>query len=329
MNDTLPGTSPGVLPANTILTITNTDTSGLLSLSAGSGATIKGSLPFNGFLYLGPGQTLQIQSDGSNYWPIGVPAHVKLGANTTINVATTGNDSTGNGTTAPFLTTAKAWAFAQAKLDLNGFVLTIQHAAGTYSVNTTLRGTITGQGGPETVILQGDTTTPTNVNIPGTGSGVSITIEGGALCQVQGFNITSSGGQGLYVGAAAVVNFQQCQLGVISGAALASSGGCATLRLTGNYTTTGNKGVEWNANGGGRIVVAANITITVSGTPAYATCFAFAQNGGVIFHDFTATFSGSATGTRWSAQMNGVIQSGGTTFPGNVGGTALTGGQFA
>src|SRR5579859_7023707 len=70
MADVLPGTSPGVLPANTIITVVDNDTGsvngGLLAISAGSGALIKGSsLLFNGNVIIGPGQTVQLYSDGS------------------------------------------------------------------------------------------------------------------------------------------------------------------------------------------------------------------------------------------------------------------------
>jgi hypothetical protein len=330
MLDTLPGTSPGVLPAATVVTVTNNDVSALLVIQAGSGATLKG-LTFSNFLYLGPGQSAQIQSDGTNYYEISPPFRAKLGANTTIYVGTSGSDTANSciSSSSACLTTARAWALGQNVLDLNGYTLTIQHAAGTYASAITLQGTMVGQSGPQSVILQGDTATPTNVNFPGTGTGVSITAQGGAQFQIQGFNITSSGGQGLYVGGNSVVNFQQNVTGVTSGSSLAAAVG-GVLRITGNYTINGNQGVHWNANGGGRIATAASsITITTSGSPAFATCFVFAQNGGVVFFDFPATFAGTGgSGQRWAAVMNGVIQSGGTTFPGTIGGVASTGGQF-
>lgn len=331
MNDTLPGTSPGVLPNTTIVTITNTDTAGILAISAGTGATIKGALPFNGFLYIGPGQSLQVQSDGSNYWPIVSPARAKLGANTTINVATGGSDTTGNGVTTSFATTAKAWTFAQNILDLNGFVLKIKHATGNYNQAIVLTGPMVGMTGPEAVIIEGDTVTPANCTLPGTGSGVSITFDKGAQAQLQGFQISSASGQGMYVGDCSVVNFQTCNCGATSGSFMASALR-GVIRIIGSYSIVGSEGVHWNANGG-TIGIEAAITVTISGSLTWTTCFGFAQNLGLIFFDFGVTFSGAgagggSTGQRWSANNNGVLTTGGSTFPGTIGGAATNGGVF-
>lgn len=328
MADTLPGTG-SFLPANTVVTVTNSDASALLSIVAASGATIKGNT-FNGFLYLGPGQTVALLSDGTDYWPIGYPSRVKLGANTSIHVATTGNNTTNSGivTGSSFLTTNRAWAFAQSCLDLNGYVLTIQHAAGTYSTNTSLTGFLVGQSGPASVLIQGDLSTPTNCAMPGTGSGVTIGGDLGAQFQIQGFAISSSGGQGIRSGPGSIINYQTCSFGVTSGSTIAAVSG-GVVQVVGNYTiTTGTHSTHWNANAGGRIVVAAAMTLTLSGTPAFSQQFALAQTAGVIFFDFTPTYSGSATGVRWSAVINGTINTGGVSFPGDTSGSALTGGQF-
>jgi hypothetical protein len=336
MTDTLPGTGTAVLPANSVVTVTNADASASLAISAASGALIKGGRAINGFLYLGPGQTVQIQSDGSNYWPISVPTRIKMAANTTIFVATTGSDTASHGLTtgSAFLTTNHAWAFAQNSLDLNGFVLTIQHATGTYASTIQLNGRMVGQNGPASVLIQGDLVTPANVVFPGVGSTTSVVADFGAQFQIQGVQISSASSQGLAVrDSGSVVNIQTINFGATSGAAITAVTG-GTLRVVGSYAIVGSEGVHWNASAGGQITIEAAATITISASLTWATSFAFAQSVGVIIFDFSPTFAGAgagtgSTGVRWGANSNGVITTGGATLPGTVGGTALTGGQFS
>jgi hypothetical protein len=64
MADTLPGTTPGVLPATWKVTIVNSDTTASDTISVGSGALLDGG---SGVI-IGPGQSLTIHSDGSNYY---------------------------------------------------------------------------------------------------------------------------------------------------------------------------------------------------------------------------------------------------------------------
>lgn len=76
-------------------------------------------------------------------------------------------------------------------------------------------------------------------------------------------------------------------------------------------------------------IIANVLTVTLSGTPAigtYATCT------GISFIDHRSiTFSGSATGTRYNAQSNSVINTGGggaSYLPGNSAGSTATGAQY-
>lgn len=67
----------------------------------------------------------------------------------------------------------------------------------------------------------------------------------------------------------------------------------------------------------------------LSGTSAFAF-FAFASTTSSILADGN-TYSGSATGARHSAQLNGVIYTNGggaNYFPGNAAGSTASGGQY-
>lgn len=74
-------------------------------------------------------------------------------------------------------------------------------------------------------------------------------------------------------------------------------------------------------------------TITVTGNPTFTQAFATVTDGGQLNVSSTiASFSGTASGLRYLANLNGVIDTlggGGTFFPGSsASGTTNTGGQY-
>lgn len=323
MADVLPGTSPGILPATTLISVTNSDTAGLLAVSAGSGASIKGAgLLFNGFIYIGPGQTIQFFSDGSNYWVVNSPGRAKLAANTTLLVSTSGNDSTGNGITTALATPPGIWALARSVIDHNGFAITYSHATGNYAGNYVISGQQVGSCGAACDIFQGNTTTPSNVTL-GASTGVQITFDG-VQAQLQGFEFNPAV-QSLLVTDNSVVSFQQNITQASTGASLTAVNN-AILNIIGSYqagsSTSSNEAAHWNANNGGRIhIAAAGVTITVAGSPAWSNAFAIAGIGSSIFFDFIPTFAGtSSTGSQCSPTTNGVIATAGhlTSLPGGA-----------
>ena len=95
-----------------------------------------------------------------------------------------------------------------------------------------------------------------------------------------------------------------------------------------NYAISGAAAVHWNAVTNGIIQVIGH-TITLSGTPAFSAAFAWVS-GGFVYAPIN-TFSGSATGSRYSVQLNGIISTagGGANYlPGNSAGSTATGGQY-
>lgn len=90
----------------------------------------------------------------------------------------------------------------------------------------------------------------------------------------------------------------------------------------------GAGGHVWTQFGG--LFEAYALTVTITGTPALGP-FAAAESGGAQIW-YGMTFSGSATGARYSATLNGVLNAfggGASYFPGNAGGSTATGGQYA
>lgn len=344
MADTLPGTGSGVLPKNCPITITNVDTSALLTIMVGNGSAFQnGSAKFNGFIYLGPGQSAQFQSDASNYYVMSSPTRARLGANTTIYFGNSGNDTSNSGaiSSSPLLTISRAWSFAQNVIDLNGFVLTIAGADNytspvTYSnVAVSLSGPILGSQGASSVIIQGSLATPANAILSGVNGAVTINADMGARFQVQGFTF-SGGSQQIRAADAAVINIQTDIFGATasSGSQVTAVQG-GTVQIVGNYTINGNAASHYNANSNGVITTPgpSSPTITLSGSPAFSVAFVVAQSNGTFFTDFPITFSGGAGATtvRYAAALNGVINTAGggaNYFPGTSAGTTNTGGQY-
>ena len=265
---------------------------------------------------------------------LSVPREV-LTAARTYYVRTDGSDSNNglaNTSGGAFLTIQKAINVAVA-LDLSIYDVTIQIGAGTYSVSggNELK-SIVGSG---KIIIVGDETTPANVVITQTGSptnsqGCFYAFGVKGLYSLRGMKLTSatSPGYGINISGGSRVEFQNINFGAITSYQVRVVDG-ATLEVTGNYTISGGAL--------GHIVVSSGVvrcqsrTITLSGTPAFSGQFASATAIG-YFVASSLTFSGLATGPRYSATLNGVINTAGggpSYFPGDSSGSTATGGQYA
>ncbi|MGJ5032365.1 hypothetical protein ACQR1I_36390 [Bradyrhizobium sp. HKCCYLS2038] len=347
MADTLPGTSPGVLTAGTTITVTNADTAALLSIKPGSGATFKSKVASTGFLYLGPGQTATFYSDGTDYWILSAPTRCVFSADVTMYLNASTGASTKDGLTSstPLLDPTGAYNLLKNSFDLNGYKITFQFANGTYG-QILADGPLVGTAAagtryifPDNVLFNGDTATPANVilttgNIFGTvyaTRGAGITVKG---FKIQNTNTTSS--YAILANLYSHVAFANCEISTLGAAGMVHIGANyqSTVSITGNYTIS--------AGAAGHLVSSVNsliefrnpgstITVTVTGTPAFTTAFALCQYPSSIINQATTTFSGSATGSRYSVFLNGCIDSGGVGinfFPGNAVGTTSTGGQY-
>ena len=348
MSDILPGTSPGILPANTIIYITNSDSAGILSIKAGSGASIKTTAAATGYVYICPGQTISFYSDGSNYFALGVNSLCVFTANTSIFVATTGSN-TNDGLTAstPLLTIQAAWNLLQNNFNTAGFTSTISVANGTYTGLTNISGLISGQTFGDTtrnnytndtsVFIIGNTTTPSNVVLTSASTLGTINVTNGARVGIAGFRLSNTaGGYGFYVVGGAQLSFSLVDFGGFTSGGIhyaASQGGF--IEVYAPYSISGGAGCHFIAGQGGIVQwLATGLTpkaITLTGTPAFTSGFACAQGPGYMSVDIVNTFTGAATGPRYSASLNSVINTAGqgaTYFPGNVAGTTSTGGIY-
>lgn len=256
----------------------------------------------------------------------------RLTANLTLYVATTGNDSnSGLNAGAALATLNAAWGKIVSGLDLNGYTVTVSVADGTYAP-LSCSGVVTGSLGEGYVSFVGNTSTPANCVIAAT-SASAISCLGGAQVSVNGFKVTATGtgaGQGCGVQAVSAgsrvkvganFDFGACAVGHV----VALAGG--QVVMASNYSVTGAAPSLWVAGFNGVVSQLAAGTVTITGTPAFSTATALAQDGGVLALG-SITFSGSATGARYLASSGGVVNTngGGASYlPGNAGGTATTG----
>lgn len=256
----------------------------------------------------------------------------RLTANTSIFVANTGNDNnSGLSAATPLLTLNAAWKKIVSEFDLNGFVVEVLVADGTYAP-LLCEGVVTGSLGENFVKFTGNTTSPANCVIAAT-NGSAITSQGGAQIAVDGFQVTATGtgeGQGAGVFASSAgsrLRFgNNMRFGACSVAHMLALSAGQVVPASG-YTIYGSAPVACLVGSNGVLSHLSTGTVTLSGTPAFSTAFARAATGGVITIA-GMTFSGSATGPRYLASGGGAIDTngGGSTYlPGDSAGTATTG----
>ncbi len=258
---------------------------------------------------------------------------IGLGLQTIVDTATTyyvdfatGSDVTGNGLISnPYKTLQHAFDTLNSNIVSSGVPITITQNGPVDGPHTDTTGLIIQNAIKGATIL--------NVVINGailTSATAGIFVTNGGVVQISGtgsvrgasFDVVSTGNS--------VVQFQGVTPGACSTAKLLAQFG-ATIRITGDYTDSGNAARHWDADFGGLISVDRGTgvasTITTSGTPAYGTAFAQASTGSVIRCTTALTvFAGSgATGVRYLVDKTSGIDTGGggaSFIPGNAGGTA-------
>ena len=308
-------------PAGCTITFANTDT-GRAKAMAVNGVT----WPNGGFLW--PLQTSAIVNV-ANAWVIAnSPGRWALAADVTFFVDPVSgadtNDCLASGAGA-CLTIAKAISnYACNAIDAQGHKPIIQLADDTTHYTTQVNlcpvhGTV--NAGFTTVpVLRGNVATPANVRMNVTSGNDITAVNVGHAWRVEGidFRITTGG-------TAIVADvFSKIYIGVNSfnvGACCnvfgAQNGGF--IEWVSNFTIAGPANAVINNAMGGKTVSQA-ITVTITGTPAWAFAFANLITGGDALLT-GVTFSGASTGNRCSISTGGGIDTGGsgaTFLPGNV-----------
>ena len=236
------------------------------------------------------------------------------------------NDGLAQTRTGAFLT-IQAAINAVGAIDLSIYNVVIQCAAGVYTSGNTLV-SLTGAG---QVTIRGDTTTPSNCFHATTSATAFSGTNVAGKWKVEGFRFaTTTSGRPINV------------TGVVTNLTLGANdyGACADTHImvqegayvafSASYTISGGAPRHIEANIGAIVTILSALTCTLTGTPAFANQFILAANLSYI-RASGITYSGSATGTRYSATGNAVINTagGGASFlPGSATGSTATGGQY-
>lgn len=317
----------------------------LVDAVGGSGTLTDWQIGREGILW--PRQSTIIYND-NNVWRSLISERFRLFQATTINFDPLGlpnNDGLATGAGGALPSIQSAWDLAADMFDAAGKGLTfLSSAAATWTNNGLLTNKpILGQASAAAGVLD------TSVVIDGNGStfnrtdgtynfmvGSLITSGGGLPVRftLRNMTITGTGGSGgggvnsnggtIAIGD--LINFGTCQLVHM----LSSGPGANVYALSQSYTISGGAQAHIQA-WSGAIAVCQSCTVTLTGTPAFVTGFAVAGwGGGGVFAAFS-TFTGAATGKRYSIHDGGIIdtQNASQTFlPGSLAGVN-TGGWYA
>jgi len=274
------------------------------------------------------GKKLTLTSTGD--FNLTIPASTglreKLSANRTYYVRTDGSDSnTGlvDSAAGAFLTIQKAVDTIANTLDIAGYTVTIQVRDGTYTGAVTLKNVV-GFAAAGNLVIQGNSGTPANVVVSVTNADCFAADGISSVWDIKDMKLTTVTGYYacLYAVNGAAIRFGNINFGSCSNVQIYTRNG--RIQCLSNYTISGGSNYHWLANNNGFLFIQ-GFTITLTGTPAF-TYFAVAQQVGMALVN-NNTYSGSATGSRYLADTNGVIKSG-ATLPGDVDGSTATGGQY-
>ena len=273
---------------------------------------------------------------GKVSFPVSGGPREVLSANRTYYVRSDGNDGNSglaNSAGGAFLTWQHAIDVVHEGIDLNGCNVTLQAggSSGTFNGAIVVNGPFVGAKTRDAVQLIGDTTTPSNFVLQTTSSSSVLLLQDGVELAIKGFKLTSSGGGIL----CQVRRFSyllcngNMEFGSTSGYHFVSQHH-GMVALEANYTISGGATAHWNALNLGYVLTSPNLTITLTGTPNFTSAFAVtSMNANIQFSNLT--FSGSATGVRYSVITNAVINANGagaSALPGNSAGSTATGGQY-
>lgn len=270
--------------------------------------------------------------NATNYYTSGVKLPAPLGASLTLYVGPGGSDSNPGTALLPFRTILGAWIYILNNIFPSGQQITIQLQNGTYDLSVLANfGFLIAPIATlayDRILIQGDTTTPSNVTLDVKG-GVGIFCGGGVQLDVRGVHFVDTAGGGIFLraeGAGSFIGFGQCDFGAGAGIQCFAASAAEIICNATSYTISG--GGAWHlysqANG---VVDVENNNITITGTPNFTGGFIQAIDGGLANY-VGNTITGTATGPRFSAAAGGVVAGNSlTSIPGDSAGN-VQGGTF-
>jgi hypothetical protein len=258
--------------------------------------------------------------------------------------ASAGSDSNTGLIGSPVQTIQRAFDIIRDQYDLAGWVATVQLANGAYSTGLRLRGRLMGQQSPASLILKGNSASPSSVTISDTtvptgfferGDGTAIYLNWSALLTVDGVRVVG-GYRGIWANSNAevrVLNVEFANSGTTT-AHLAVTNG-AMARVRGNLSVTGNSTVTaFLATRHARLFLSdtgdsqITPTITFVGSPSITSTAKVNQFGLIVSMSSQTTYSGTPVGLRYFGDALGCLDTNGSGvnhFPGTVSGSVVGG----
>jgi hypothetical protein len=241
-----------------------------------------------------------------------------LAANRTYYVSQSGsNKANGLSLSAAFATPQFA-VDTVASLDLSIYDVDIRIAPGTWTTPIVLKSLI----GAGKVTIRG-LNDDTNTIISTTAASAIGGLWDGTYCIRYLKLQTATSGSCLNVQGS--LEFNNINFGISPEAHIVLSSGRGYVLVTGNYSISGSAAFHVASLRSALFFCNAR-TITLTGTPAFGQAFLWSSYSGTTMC-WGNTYSGSATGPRWLANLNGVVFSATDTLPGSVDGSVSTGGQ--
>jgi hypothetical protein len=274
-----------------------------------------------------------VQTSSATPAPSRESARVRLTGPTDFFLSPTGSDDADGLTAAtPWRTLQHAYDTVSQNYDLAGYPATIRLADGTYGEEdgkdnvVFCDGRILGQVGP--IRFVGNSEHPENVVISATSNNIFEIIATWAY--IDGMTLTGTGSTvGMLSYFDARITFANVIFGPMGeGIHLSAAGGI--IMPFSDYQITGGAGYHLLAQTPGSRIDLDNKTITLANNPRFSAMFALSQNLAMISAHGN-TFAGTgATGTRYLARGNAIIQTfgGPDYFPGDAAGSVATGGQY-
>lgn len=252
---------------------------------------------------------------------------------TTLNiyVSPTGSDSNDGQTSAtPFQTLQQCWNYIQSTLDLNNQAVVINLANGSYTAGLSASGQPVGVSASG-VSLVGNVANPAAVSIT-VANGPCIQSASGASLSVTGVSLSTTGSgvtaNCIYANLGGQITIGKVIFGSCANFHVFANGG-GQITTSSGYTISGSAVGHIQSNFVSVVSIVGQ-TITLSGTPAFSTAFAVAALDASI-SIYGNTFTGAATGARYSITSNATIATNGagaTYLPGSLSGSATTGAQY-
>lgn len=264
----------------------------------------------------------------------------KLTGNVSYYVATTGSDTTGNGSSlTPWATMQFAANYIQNNLDLNGYSVTVNVANGAYTAGVLISGGFvdsrryTSISGASTggVRFVGNTAAPGSCTVSVSSAGTScFSAVDGATFSIAGFDCSSSGAaydavtasNGAKISIVGNMTYGSCVRSHIS-----ALGSGSIVEISSGYTIRGGSTNHlFLSLGASEVIVPNAIPVTLTSTPNFSNQYASVSDNACLFTGNNITFSGVATGSKFVAYHGGVIftnGSGVSYFPGSIAGTVV------